>query len=146
MPTVPLIIFYSGDRAVFVREVPITRGNVRYSGIYMILDEQTLWRYGINDKDLDYTISVYGAYYMEYPTEYIKNRSLNPENPMYIALCNFDGSITIDSDIQLLSSQINNLKQDIDSLLTEVEVLHGRLKHEIEVRKELERKLDGSDY
>jgi len=146
LPTAPLIIFWSGDRAVFVREVPITRGNVQYSGIYMILDEQTIWRYGITNADLDYSLSSYGMYYAEYPTQYIKNKSLNPENPMYVSLCNFDGSITLDSEIHMLNHEIKTLKQEIDRLLVSNEILQGRLKHEVEIRKELERKLEGEEY
>jgi hypothetical protein len=138
LPTIPIVVFWSGDIAYLIREVPIVKGGKRFLRLYMILDDFTVWRYKIKPSDLDFTISEYGVYIKEYPAEYFERLTGNPENPVLLAFCNFDGTFTLDNIIAQLKDKIVRLQDEVNTLRNENEQIREKLKEAIEYIKVLE--------
>ena len=137
LPNLPQIVFWSGDTATVIRDVPIIKNNIRYLVLYMIPDEFTKWRYGITDKELRFDISEYGVIKREYPEKYIYKVTGNPENPIWIALCNFDGTVIMDSELHQVLDKMRRLEDENNTLRDENERLREQLKEAIENLRDL---------
>ena len=137
-PSRDLVVFWSGDVATLIRNQKVKVGNTEYYVLLMIPSQQMLWRYDNLKEQLQYrggTLS--GFIVREYPTEYVFNVSFNPELPMLICLCNFDGTISLDSELQKQADRIKGLKKDINNYLGEIETLREKYKELTEYIREL---------
>jgi len=128
LPQLPEIIFLSGDKAYYMRDVPLTRRGVQYVKLYMILPKETRYRYGIKDEDLDYSISGYGAYKREYPIQYLHIITNNPENPMYLMLCGFLGTLILEPELAYLKNKMLAKDAIITDMQGELSLLRDKLR------------------
>ena len=103
--------FWSADRTTIIGMQNAQKG-ILYKRFWMILHEDTLERYSIDKRDirsggqLDYSISGNGVFVREYPAEYCILKLDNPQNPIMKILCNFDGTLTIESEIQAMAYKL----------------------------------------
>lgn len=128
-PTLPQALFWSGDEVTVLRIIDVIKGGVPHKKLFMILSDQVKWRYPnlITDKTLNYDITDVGVFIKSYPASYFKFCD-NPETPWYIILCNFDGSIGVDHDVQISRDKLVQLQNLITTLKQENHVLRQELK------------------
>jgi len=130
LPQLPEVWFWSGDRVFLLREVPTTREGVPYVRMYLILTEAVKWRYGILDNQLNTDITTHGggAYIQEYPRAHIVKRSLNPESPVIIMTCNFDGTSSFGDDLADINNRLKKMEELVNSKEAENAALAEKLK------------------
>lgn len=125
-------IFWSGDYVVIADIVPVTKDGVSHSMLIMYPSEELMSRYPelVNEDTLNYetTKDGLGVFVKEYPEDYIIYKLDNPRFPLIIVLCNFDGSLSIDTEIQKKSFKLKNIRSTMDSVLVENERLREELK------------------
>lgn len=137
VPSSPLVVFWSGDVAILIRQVDYKIGNEFRTLIVMIPSDQMLWRYGIKESELRYDLSAMGAIARDYPKEHVHNLSANPELPISLLTCGFDNSISFDTRLHELSDKCSRLEKDIQNLLSENDNLKEMNKKQSEDIKEL---------
>lgn len=128
LPQLPELWFMSGDSVFLVRDAPISRNGIPYRRCYMILTEKVMARYGIQESDLNYELSEYGIYVREYQTAQFQQLTYNPESPVILVSCNFDGTIITDNEISAKNNEISRYKEHISLLLEENRRLSEELK------------------
>lgn len=128
VPQLTEIWFWSGDRVFLVRDVPMMRDGIKYMRLYLVLTEQVRWRYSINDEKLNYEVSDYGVYIKEYPASHFHRLSINPEAPVVLMTCNFDGTETFGHEISDKNNEISRLHSLIISMTDENKRLAEQLK------------------
>lgn len=137
-PTAERLIFMSGDEVFLVRTVPMTKRGKRILLCYMIPTEHVRWRYGITDDMMNYNIHSAGTIAREYEEEYFHRLPENPENRMALMFCNFDGTVTIESDIQMLKEKIERTKSMLADAITENQSLRERVREMSEIIRVLD--------
>lgn len=138
LPSRPLILFWSGDIATLIRYQKTRVNNVNYYVIAMTPSKQMFWRYPNLKAEVKNDILV-----KEYPEDDIHNISFTPELPVLVALCNFDGTSSIDTEIHKLKNEIKGLKKDIQNYLGEIETLREKYKEQTEYIAEVRGVQDG---
>jgi len=135
LPQLTEIWFWSGDRVFLLRDEPIMRHTIQYKRLYLILTEQVLWRYGIIEDRLNYELSEYGVYIKEYPACHFVRLSGNPEAPVVLMTCNFDGTdnygyeiVDKDNRIKRLETLSSDLTSENMRLAEQLKVAHQRLR------------------
>ena len=138
LPSRDLVVFWSGDVATLIRTVKTKVGNIEYYVLLMIPSQQMLWRYDDLKGQLQYKGGVLSGFIIrEYPAEYVFNVSFNPELPMLICICNFDGTISLDTELHKQTEKIKGLKKDVNNYLGESETLREKYKELTEYIREL---------
>jgi hypothetical protein len=99
----------------------------RFVRLELVLEDSVKRRYGYEDDDFDWTITDYGTMTREYPSEYFFKLTDNPESPIYLMLCNFDGTISIESKIQDVLNQLVRKNTYIRTLQSENKELYEQL-------------------
>lgn len=131
-PQSPEVVWWSGDRAICLRSVKVKRQGSDYIRMYLVLTEQTIWRYGIDERNLDYELAVDGVYVQEYPLAHFYECTSNPENPMIIMTCNFDGTSSFGNDFINLKNELASKNDLISTLRGENKTLRDELKVAVE--------------
>lgn len=128
MPRLTGIWFWSGDDAWLVRDVNCTKNGVPYKIVYMILSEATVARYGIKDTQLNFEMSEHGVYKKEYPASHFLRLSTNPESPIVLMTCNFDGTESFGYEIDDINNKLVRYEKLIATLKDENERQAEQLK------------------
>jgi hypothetical protein len=128
MPQLPQLWFWSGDWAYFLRDESVYKRGLPHKRIYMIPTEMVRARYGIKDEDLNYTISPYGALIREYPSAHMVHLSTNPEAPVILITCNFDGTESFGNSVVDANNRIKQLDELATSQKSAIQQLAEELK------------------
>lgn len=139
LPQLTEIWFWSGDRVFLVRDVPIIRNGARYKRLYLVLTEQVKWRYSITENKLNYEVSDYGVYIKEYPESHFQRLSINPESPVVLMTCNFDGTSSFGHDVVDKNNEITRMQSLVNTLTDE----NGRLAEQLKTAMQRLRVLSG---
>lgn len=133
MPTEPIIHFFSGDFAVIKRIKPIMKEGRPHYQIFMALSDEILQRYDLKESKFN----IPNIFVKSYPTSYVYMLSPDPTNPNYLCLCNFDGTKSIEMEIQRVVEQNAQIKNSLNTALLENEAIEIRMKQLIETINEL---------
>lgn len=128
IPTLPKVWFISGDDALLLRETPITVGGVPHTLMHLILPSYVKWRNQIQDEELDFKVSEFGAFVRSYPSAHVSRLSTNPEYSVYLVTCNIDGTEHMTHYMAGKNNEINRLNDLVSSLTGENKNLAKRLK------------------
>jgi transcriptional regulator with GAF, ATPase, and Fis domain len=91
VPQQPVLITLDGNAFLVVRTKTETVDGISKTEIVMSPFEWVKNRLGIKDEDLDFSEDPYGTLKRSYPTSSILHLSDNPEKPVWLLLCGFEG-------------------------------------------------------
>ena len=129
-PSAPRVVFkYSGDIVTMLTFRIKRREGRQFMVCFFLPDYYTMEKYDIRNEQLNRTIDSRGILIREYPRHLMRLGTSNPENPIYIAYVNFDGTMaSYGDDMDEMVNEIQSLHDVVDRLHAENETMQEQVK------------------